>query len=179
MVPDAALFIWTSWVYGHYNLGIERTYIEEYDPSTNSVRPVPGHLEYTFTCKYRPMECGTRTQKRKNTGKWGTKNLGRVTERCNEKRGVLNITNTQQGVIEFTQLAFRVLLVLWCAVNRRPFHMLADPLFLMIVHILRPDALVPCPQTISSDLTYLFNRAAIRVHETFQVRAIVFPHLSR
>ncbi|CAE6447109.1 unnamed protein product, partial [Rhizoctonia solani] len=59
------------------------------------------------------------------------------------------------------------MLVIWCIVNHRPFHTVTDPLFLNIVHLLRPDAIVPTPQTLSSDLTYIYDIASIRIREAF------------
>ncbi|KAG9092375.1 hypothetical protein FRC06_000123 [Ceratobasidium sp. 370] len=94
-------------------------------------------------------------------------NLGWAVKRCNLRRGVSDEAETTPSP-EFTQAYFRALVVMWCAVNHRPFNAVSDPLFIDIVHLLRPSAHVPCPQTISSDLTRIYNRLSTDVRESFQ-----------
>ncbi|KEP49957.1 hAT family dimerization protein [Rhizoctonia solani 123E] len=158
----AALSIWTSIVYPHFSIYIRRVYCEP-----NSAAPTPGHLEYLFVCIHDPENCSS-TRDRKDTGNWGTTNLQRAIKKCDKKRGVPDsLLNTSNDATPFSQLAFRTLLVLWCSVNHRPFHMLSDPLFLDIVHLLRSEATVPCAQTISADLAYLYNLASLRISDLF------------
>ncbi|CAE6452312.1 unnamed protein product [Rhizoctonia solani] len=71
------------------------------------------------------------------------------------------------ALIPYSNIMFRVLLVVWCVVSYRPFHTVADQLFFNIVHMLWPDAVVPTPHTLSSDLLYIFGLATTRIRDTF------------
>lgn len=126
--------VWKSPVCSHFHLGIERIYSAR-DSLSNS--QVPDCLIYTFTCKCDPTNC-TAIRHRNRTGQWGTTNLKRIFRSCDERRGVPD-SLANAPVVPFSQLAFRVLLTLWCAVNHRPFHMLSDPLFLEIVYLSTPS----------------------------------------
>ncbi|KAG8684222.1 hypothetical protein FRC08_013804 [Ceratobasidium sp. 394] len=57
---------------------------------------------------------------------------------------------------------------MWCAVNHCPFHTVSDPLFIDIVDLLRPRTSVPCPQTVSSDLSHIYNKLSTDIQESFQ-----------
>ncbi|CAE6469526.1 unnamed protein product [Rhizoctonia solani] len=77
---------WTSWVYGHYILGVQRVYTP--DPTSGTM--VLDHILFTFTCKFDPGRCKTQTRKRKATNQ-GTSNLKKAIERCEKRRQVVSI----------------------------------------------------------------------------------------
>ncbi|KAF8593275.1 hypothetical protein BDV93DRAFT_447031 [Ceratobasidium sp. AG-I] len=69
------------------------------------------------------------------------------------------------------------MLAIWTAVNHRPFHTLSDPLFIEIVRLLRADASVPTPHTVSNDLARIYNQVAVSIQEKFKEMDIAF-HLA-
>ncbi|KAG8745576.1 hypothetical protein FRC10_007754, partial [Ceratobasidium sp. 414] len=158
----AALSQWRSKYYKHYIITIEN--VPRQHEATSVFAP---ELWFIFTCRYDPRRCTTQKRKRLATRESGTGNLGRAVKRCNLRRGVSDEAETTPSP-EFTQAYFRALVVMWCAVNHRPFNAVSDPLFIDIIHLLRPSAHVPCPQTISSDLTRIYNRLSTDVRESFQ-----------
>jgi hypothetical protein len=164
MDPAAAMAVWRSPVYNHYNLGIQR--VHSADPVSGMF--IPDHIVYTFTCRYDPDNCAMRKRKRKATGAWGTQNLLVSIRRCNQRRGVPdNKVNDQ--LMNFSQATFRAVLATWCAVSHRPFHTVSDPLFVYMVRLLRPDTWVPTPQTVSSDLIRIYGHASVSVTESLSV----------
>ncbi|KAG9097669.1 hypothetical protein FS749_005772, partial [Ceratobasidium sp. UAMH 11750] len=109
-----------------------------------------GHYVFTFNCKYDPEHCKTQRRKRQSTGSTGTHNLKLAVAKCSQHHALSS---------------FDCYVVL-C--QPPPFHTVSDPLFIDIVHLLRPETSVPCPQTVSSDLTYIYNRLSTNVRESFQ-----------
>lgn len=133
----------------------------------------PDHIQYVFRCKYDPNRCKIQ-RKRKNTGRDGTQNLRKAIRRCDARRQVSDsLANLPLASIPYSHLMFRVLLVIWCVVNHRPFHTVADPIFLDIICMLRPEAVVPTPHTLSTDLSYIYGLATTRIRDTFLVST---PH---
>ncbi|CAE6424423.1 unnamed protein product [Rhizoctonia solani] len=158
----AALSVWTALVYGHFEIGIGR--VLKKNSQTGAMEP--DYMFYTFKCKHDPTNCRMCTRKQSAT-RYGTQNLKTAVRACDKRRGVPDSLVPLGPEFTFSQLLFRVMLVIWCIVNHRPFHTIANPLFLNIVHLLHPDAIVPTPQTLSSDLTYIYDIASIQICEVF------------
>ncbi|KAF8599444.1 hypothetical protein BDV93DRAFT_425937, partial [Ceratobasidium sp. AG-I] len=98
----------------------------------------------------------------------GTQNLKQAVRRCDARRGVPDSLATNLPIV-FSQSRFRAMLAIWTAVNHRPFHTLSDPLFIEIVRLLRADASVPTPHTVSNDLARIYNQVAVSIQEKFKV----------
>ncbi|EUC59816.1 hypothetical protein RSOL_324140 [Rhizoctonia solani AG-3 Rhs1AP] len=158
----AAKATWTSWVYGHYILGVQRVYTP--DPTTGSM--VLDHILFTFTCKFDPGRCKTQTRKRKATNQ-GTSNLKKGIERCEKRRQVLSIP-LATGESQYSPTRLRALMLMWCAASQKPFHAIHDPTFLSIVRILRSDAEVPSLATISTDLAHVYNQVSSSIRDKFE-----------
>ncbi|KAG1884719.1 hypothetical protein F4604DRAFT_1574201 [Suillus subluteus] len=111
----------------------------------------------------------------------GTKNLNQGVMECAARRGVstsgANSTGAQQtitgSISKYTAEAHRALIALRCAVNKRPFHSVADPLYIEEVKLLRPDVQVPSPRTVSRDINTIYYEASKNVKIYFSVRFIV------
>ncbi|EUC59470.1 hypothetical protein RSOL_314470 [Rhizoctonia solani AG-3 Rhs1AP] len=149
--------------YGHFTTTVKREY--RIDPLTGDL--VRDHIKYVFICKRDPDNCKVHC-KRRNTGRDGTQNLRKAIRRCDARHHVPDSLAAQtMALIPYSNVMFRVLLVVWCVVSYRPFHTVADQLFFNIVHMLWPDAVVPTPHTLSSDLLYIFGLATTRIRDTF------------
>ncbi|CAE7097739.1 unnamed protein product [Rhizoctonia solani] len=70
---------------------------------------------------------------------------------CDKRRNVPDSLAPVAPAYTFSQLLFRVMLV--------------------IVHVLRPDAIIPTPHTLASDLVYIYDVASIRVRDKFMGRS--------
>ncbi|KAG1847937.1 hypothetical protein C8R48DRAFT_615160 [Suillus tomentosus] len=98
----------------------------------------------------------------------GTKNLNRGITECIQRRGVStegpNAKGAQQtlsgSISKYTPEAHCALIAMRCAVNRRPFRSVADPLYIEEVRLLRPDVIVPSPRTVSRDINEDFLRVS-------------------
>lgn len=169
----AALLIWQAAGYSHFTATVKREHLV--DTVTRDL--VCSHIKYVFVCLTDPDNCRVH-RKQKNTGRDGTQNLRRAIRRCNAKHQISDSLAIQYPVvIPYSHLMFHVLLVVWCVVSYWPFHTVADPLFLDIVHMLRPNVVVPTPHTLSSDLSYIFNLASVRICDNLLV--FFNPYLSR
>ncbi|CAE6364772.1 unnamed protein product, partial [Rhizoctonia solani] len=147
--------------YRHFIKIVERIYRKD---SSGSLEP--DYINFWYICRHQPNRCKSHRQWGKDHN--GTSNLRKAIRKCDKERGVSDsLAVPSPETIVFSQLMFRVLLVIWCIVGHRPFHIVTDPLFLDIVHMLRPEAIVPSPHTLSSDLTYIYNLASMRIRDTF------------
>jgi len=107
----------------------------------------------------------------------GTKNLNRGIEECVRRRGVStegpNAKGAQQtlsgSISKYTPEAHRALIAMRCAVNKRPFNSVADPLYIEEVKLLRPDVIVPSPRTVSRDINEIYREGSKNVKEYFSV----------
>ncbi|CUA77267.1 Putative AC transposase [Rhizoctonia solani] len=157
----AALSVWPSIAYRHFTTTLVRHYLKNVNGALE-----PHYLEFKFICRYQPDKCKV-GRKRKSTGD-GTSNLRKAIKKCDKDRMAPDsLSVLPPDYIPYSQLMFRVLLIIWCVVNYRPFQTVSDPAFLDIVHMLRPEAIVPTPHTLSSDLTYIYNLATLRIREVF------------
>ncbi|KAG1852674.1 hypothetical protein F4604DRAFT_1515386, partial [Suillus subluteus] len=101
----------------------------------------------------------------------GTKILNRGIKECIERRGVSlsgpDATGAQQtitqSVSKYTPQAHRALIAMRCAVNKRPFHSVADQLYIEEVKLLRPDVKAPSPRTVSRDINTIYCEASKNV----------------
>ncbi|EUC59335.1 hypothetical protein RSOL_308600, partial [Rhizoctonia solani AG-3 Rhs1AP] len=157
----AALTVWPSLAYRHFTTTVDRHY-----QRTSGGMIVPNYIDFVFVCKHQPDKC--RLRRKRSKTKDGTSNIRKAIKKCDKERMVPDsLATVPPESIPYSQLMFRALLVIWCVVNHRPFHTVADPLFLDIVHMLRPEAVVPTPHTLSSDLAYIHNLATVRIREVF------------
>ncbi|KAG1761696.1 hypothetical protein EDD22DRAFT_779430 [Suillus occidentalis] len=109
----------------------------------------------------------------------GTKNLNRGIKECVQRRGVStegpNAKGAQQtlsgSISKYTPEAHRALIAMRCAVNKRPFRSVADPLYIEEVRLLRPDVIVPSPRTVSRDINEIYLQGSKNVKEYFSVRS--------
>ncbi|KAG0695807.1 hypothetical protein DFH29DRAFT_813803 [Suillus ampliporus] len=116
----------------------------------------------------------------------GTKNLNQGIKDCAGWHGVSSTgsaaTGAQQtltgSVSKYMVEAHRALIALCCAVNKRPFHSVADPLYLEEVKLLRPDVKVPSPHTVSCNINTIYSEASKNVKFYFSVRRIAKTWLS-
>ena len=74
------------------------------------------------------------------------------------------------SVSKYTAEAHRALIAMRCAVNKRPFHSVADPLYIEEVKLLRPDVKVPSPRTVSREINTIYTEASQNVKAYFEVR---------
>ncbi|KAG1737739.1 hypothetical protein EDB19DRAFT_1636670 [Suillus lakei] len=107
----------------------------------------------------------------------GTNNLVTGIKDCAVRRGVSSgsdATRAQQtitgSVSKYTVEAHRALIAMRCAVNKRPFHSVADPLYIEEVKLLRPDVKVPSPRTVSCNINTIYTEASQNVKTYFEVR---------
>ncbi|KAG2118386.1 hypothetical protein DEU56DRAFT_747789 [Suillus clintonianus] len=107
----------------------------------------------------------------------GTNNLVTGMKDCAARRGVSSgsdATGTQQtitgSVSKYTAEAHRALIAMHCAVNKRPFQSVADPLYIEEIKLLRPDVKVPSPRTVSRDINTIYTEASHNVKTYFEVR---------
>ncbi|CEL58797.1 hypothetical protein RSOLAG1IB_12198 [Rhizoctonia solani AG-1 IB] len=153
VILAAALSPWTSYIYGHFKMFLERRTDEHGEQS----------LWFRFECKNDPI-LHTQYRARKDTSS-GTHNLIRGAEACDlvRKVGQKSMVSTGEAR-KFSPTRLRALIALWCARNHRPFELFRDDLFTAIVDELRPGTSLPDPSTIGRDVRniYFDNKDAIR-----------------
>ncbi|KAG1737253.1 hypothetical protein EDB19DRAFT_1637227 [Suillus lakei] len=74
------------------------------------------------------------------------------------------------SVLKYTAEAHHALIAMRCAVNKHPFHSVADPLYIEEVKLLHPDVKVPSPHTVSHDINTIYTEASQNVKTYFEVR---------
>ncbi|KAG1782356.1 hypothetical protein EV702DRAFT_1231648, partial [Suillus placidus] len=138
---------WNSAAYDHYKISLKRRLKADGSPD---------YLEFEFVCRSDPVNHKPHHRKRMQTAQ-GTKNLNRGVKECIQRRGIStqgpDATGAQQtlssSVSKYTPQAHRALIAMRCAVNKRPFNFVADPLYIEEVKLLRPDVIVPSPRRLS------------------------------
>ncbi|CAE6371524.1 unnamed protein product [Rhizoctonia solani] len=152
VIRAAAMSSWTSYIYAHFNVFVERR-VDEYGEQT---------LWFRFECKNDPI-LHTQYRARKDTSS-GTHNLIRGADACQLACNAAqsSLASTEE-VREFSLARLRTLIALWCTRNHRPFELFRDDLFAAIVHELRPGTTIPDPSTISRDVRsiYINNKESI------------------
>ncbi|KIK33756.1 hypothetical protein CY34DRAFT_68839, partial [Suillus luteus UH-Slu-Lm8-n1] len=63
----------------------------------------------------------------------------------------------------YTAEAHHALIALHCAVNKCPFHSVADPLYIEEIKLLCPDVQVSSPYTVSCDINTIYCEASKNV----------------
>lgn len=163
----AARATWKSPEYAHYTVSLQR-----HSKSDGS----PDYLEFVFTCRHDPTTHKPSTRRRMKTSD-GTNNLKRGNLACLRKRKVVADGDSNAGaqqtlyktVSKYTKAAHRALIAMRCAVSKRPFHSVADPLYLAEVELLRPGTDVPHETTVSRDVRHIYEDGAVLVRDYFKV----------
>jgi hypothetical protein len=158
---------WNSAAYDHYKISLKRHLKADGSPD---------YLEFEFECRSDPVNHKPHHRKRMQTAQ-GTKNLNRGVKECIQRRGIStqgpDATGAQQtlsnSVSKYTPQAHRALIAMRCAVNKRPFNFVADPLYIEEVKLLRPDVIVPSPRTVSRDINEIYIEGSKNVKEYFSV----------
>lgn len=140
-IINASKARWNSTAYDHFKISLHRCLKADGSPD---------YLEFKFTCHTDPVNHKPHHRKRMQTSQ-GTKNLNRGIKECVQRRGVStegpNAKGAQQtlsgSISKYTPEAHRALIAMRCAVNKRPFRSVADPLYIEEVRLLRPDVIVP------------------------------------
>lgn len=131
----------------HYELSVERHYNEAGEP----------YIRYKFTCKYDPANHPPQYRKRQDTSS-RTNNLLRKANACDLRRqSVQDVSTVSTTDRKFSPARLWALLALWSARNHRPFELVQDKLFAMIVDELRPRTLPPNRTTLSRDVRGLYQ----------------------
>jgi hypothetical protein len=157
----AARKSWRSDVYLHYNISVERQYSNAGEP----------FMRYVFTCKRDPAHHAPQYRRRQDTSS-GTNNLLRKATACDLRfRSSQDAKALSKGTQDFSPARLRALLALWSARNHRPFELVHDELFGMIVEELRPGTSLPDRTTLSRDVRALYQHNVERIREYFQVYA--------
>ncbi|KAJ3490892.1 hypothetical protein NLJ89_g11393 [Agrocybe chaxingu] len=151
-IIDAAVRSWTSDVYKHYNITMQRNYHDE-------AKTIPKSIDFIFMCKTHPQNHnGPRVRTREKSG-MGTTALLKDVGNCEKKQGVVQMKKTST-IIPYTYERYRALVALQCACSARPINSVQDPDYRDEVEMLRPGTIAPSPSTVQHDLisihTHLF-----------------------
>jgi hypothetical protein len=90
-----------------------------------------------------------------------------------ERRNGTSSNNTQDAaIVPYTESRHRAIIALRCSVNKRPFNIVTDPLYLLECKLLRPDMnfRLPSPATVQRDTQWLYIHLANSVVNYFKVR---------
>ncbi|PPQ87254.1 hypothetical protein CVT24_010096 [Panaeolus cyanescens] len=160
----AARGLWRSSVYDHFEVTLRR------DTS-------PLSLIFVFTCKYGSKNHKPIFRPRSRTSE-GTSNLNRTAKACDIEMGrQYNQPSATAGIADpdllamstYSPAAHRALILLRCARYARPFNIYADEEYKREVLMLRPDAIIPSPSTLSHDLKVVYLELSKHVKIFFEV----------
>ena len=153
--PAASAKTWKSPAYDHYHVSMKR--IEGNDP----------HIDFIFTCKYGALNHPPQRRRRMAT-KDGTGNLHRAIGKCSEKPQLVTGPHPTDD-IPYSPAAHRALIALRCAMSKRPFNSVSDPLYAREVQMLRPGTKLPSPSTVSRDIAAMYENGSNIVKQYFSV----------
>lgn len=161
LLPAASQSKWTSHVYEHYNVTLER--IREGETK---------EIKYVFGCKFQHKSHDSLDRLRMKTSS-GTTNLRKAASKCDLARGVVTqgqlSAELSSGAIPYTSAAHRVLIAMKSAVSHRPFNAVHDTFYQMEVEMLRPGTTLPHRTTISRDIKHLYSELSTVVLKYFKV----------
>ncbi|KAG8705564.1 hypothetical protein FRC09_002881 [Ceratobasidium sp. 395] len=152
----AARKSWRSDAYDHYEVSRERLLNEHGER----------YIRFKFTCKIDPQNHNPHYRARKDTSQ-GTNNLQRGIESCNKRtrnRQAIASTSPRQ----FSPARLRAILALWSARNHRPFELVQDELFRMLIDELRLGTLLPDRTTLSDDVRSLYKDNTTSIRQYFE-----------
>ncbi|QRV78731.1 AC transposase [Ceratobasidium sp. AG-Ba] len=161
----AASASWTSKVYDHYDLSMERI-IDDYGERC---------IRFKFTCKTDPKNHSPQYRARKSTSS-GTNSLKRTAEACDKRSIAHKLIASGSFTRPFSAARFRAILALWCARNHRPFELVRDELFGQLLDELRSGTIAPNPSTLSWDVQAIYQHNMDAVRQYFM--NIDYVHLA-
>ena len=143
-------------MYNHYNVSLERC---------NEART----LTFRFTCRFDPLRHPSQTRGRLETSQ-GTSNLERSRKKCQQLRGEDMSSSTRTlPPPTYSRSKHHALIAARCASSKRPFNSVSDPYYIQEVQMLRPETILPSPQTVSRDVLTMYLSGARAVHDYFSV----------
>jgi len=154
--PAASAKTWKSPVYDHYDVSVTR--VEGKD------KP---YIDFVFTCKYGSSNHPPRRRRRMGT-KDGTGNLHKAVGKCSQKPQPVTAPHPTDNTA-YSPAAHRALIALRCAVSKRPFNSVSDPLYAQEVQMLRPGTKLPSPSTVSRDIAAMYEGGSNIVKRYFSV----------
>lgn len=152
---------WTSAVYDHYTVSLERRVTED---------NLPSHIDFIFTCCTHPEHHPEpRIRARQKSGH-GTTSLAKDVLMCEKKQGIQHPKSSSTTTPpHYSDARYRALLALRCAKQARPINMILDDDYQEEVEMLRPGTVVPHPTTVHRDLINIYTHMSQHVYNFFAV----------
>jgi len=158
-IAEASLRSWTSTVYDHYTVSLERHV---------TVDNLPSHLHFIFTCRTHPENHTEPQSRARQKSGHGTTTLAKDVTMCQKKQGI-NHAKSTSAVIPYSEAYYRALIALRCAKQARPINMVLDEDYRMEAVMLRPGIVVPHPTTVHHDLINIYTHMSQHVYNFFAV----------
>jgi hypothetical protein len=158
-IAEASLRSWTSTVYDHYTLSLERHYTED---------GLPSHIDFIFTCRMHPENHPEPKIRARMKSATGTTTLAKDVSMCEKKQGIDHPKPTSTPT-PYSEARHRALIALRCAKQARPINMILDDDYRQEVEMLRPGTVTPHPTTTHRDLINIYTHMSNHVFNFFTV----------